>query len=175
MADGPFDPETGELISRPPRREDLVALCRELNQRSARYFIVGGFAVIMAGLPRTTGDIDLLIDASLENEAKVFGALATLPDGCVRELDPGDVSKYLVVRVSDEILVDLMASASGIDYAEASKSVVLHVIDGVAIPFASPELLWRMKSRTGREKDRGDLYFLRQLFAAQGKMPPESF
>ena len=24
-----------------------------------------------------------------------------------------------------------------------------------------------------REKDRGDLYFLRQLFAAQGKLPPE--
>jgi hypothetical protein len=173
MDDGPFDPETGELISRPPLREDLVSLCRELSQRKAAFLVVGGFAVIMAGHPRTTGDIDLLIDASLENEARVFDALATLPDGCVRELDAGDVSKYLVVRVSDEILVDLMASASGIDYAEASHSIVVHEIDGVAIPFASPELLWRMKSRTGREKDRGDLYFLRQLFAAQGKSPPE--
>ncbi|MEI6279483.1 MAG: nucleotidyltransferase [Verrucomicrobiae bacterium] len=173
MADEPFDTKTGELVSRPPLREDLVALCRELNQRDARYFIVGGFAVIMAGLPRTTGDIDLLIDAGPENEAKVFDALATLSDGCVRELDPGDVSKYVVVRVADEILVDLMASASGIDYAEAAKSVVIHEIGGIPIPFASPELLWRMKSRTGREKDRGDLYFLRQLFAANGKLPPE--
>jgi hypothetical protein len=103
--------------------------------------VVGGFAVRANGYPRHTGDIDLLIDASLENEARVFEALATLPDGCVRELDPGDVSKYLVVRVADEILVDLMASASGIDYAEASKSVVVHEIGGVAIPFASPELL----------------------------------
>lgn len=119
MASGPFDPETGELVSRPPLREDLTSLCRELNQRGARYFVVGGFAVIMAGLPRTTGDIDLLIDASPENESKVFDALATLPDQCAHELDPGDVSKYAVVRVSDEILVDLMASASGIDYAEA--------------------------------------------------------
>ncbi len=75
-------------------REDLVALGRELNQRGARYFMVGGFAVIMAGQPRATGDIDLLIDASLENEAKVFDALATLPDGCVRELDAGDVSNF---------------------------------------------------------------------------------
>ena len=173
MADGPFDPETGELISRDPSLSDLVDLCRQLSNRGAAFLVVGGFAVRASGYPRHTGDIDLLIDASLENEAKVFSALATLPDGCVRELDPGDVAKYLVVRVSDEILVDLMASASGIDYAEASKSVVLHEIDGVAIPFASPELLWRMKSRTGREKDRGDLYFLRQLFAAQGKEPPE--
>jgi hypothetical protein len=173
MADGPFDPETGELIPKPPEREDLVALCRELNERGARYVVVGGFAIIVAGLPRTTGDVDLVIDASLENEAKVFAALATLPDGCVRELEPGDVAKHVVVRVADEILVDLMASASGIDYAEASKSVVVREVDGVEIPFASPPLLWRMKSRTHREKDRGDLEFLRQWFAARGETPPE--
>jgi hypothetical protein len=173
MADGPFDPETGELIPRAPERDDLIALCRELNAREVRYLIVGGFAIIEAGLPRTTGDVDLLVDAAPENEAKVFDALATLPDGCVRELEPGDVAKYLVVRVADEILVDLMAKASGIDYAEASKSVVIREIDGVAIPFASPELLWRMKCRANREKDRGDIQFLRMWFAAQGRTPPE--
>jgi hypothetical protein len=173
MVDGPFDPETGELISRPPEKEDLIALSRELDRRGCRYLIVGGFAIILAGLPRTTGDVDLLIDPSPDNERRVFDALATLPDGCVRELDPGDVAKYTVVRVADEILVDLMASASGITYEEAARSVVVHEVDGVKIPFASPELLYRMKKRAGREKDRGDIYFLEQLFAAQGKALPE--
>ena len=173
MADEPLDSEIDDLVPRPPLREDLVGLSRELNLRGARYLVIGGFAIIMAGLPRTTGDIDLLIDARPENETKVFDALATLPDGCVRELDAGDVAKYVVVRVADEIVIDLMASASGIDYDEASKRAVIHEIDGVLIPFASPELLWRMKSRTGREKDRGDLYFLRQLFSAMGKDLPE--
>ncbi len=42
--------------------------------------------------------------------------VATLPDGCVRELEAGEVEKYTVLRVADEILVDLMAKASGIDY-----------------------------------------------------------
>jgi hypothetical protein len=51
--------------------------------------------------------------------------------------------------------------------------VVVHEVDGVAIPFASPELLWRMKSRTHREKDRGDLQFLRMWFEAEGRTPPE--
>ncbi len=172
MADGPFDPETGELIPRDPTLRDLIELCRALRTVNAAFVVVGGFAVRACGLNRNTGDVDLLLDASLENEAKVFEALATLPDGCVRELDPGDVAKYTVVRVADEILVDLMASASGIGYEEASKSVVIHEIDGVKIPFASPELLYRMKVRAGREKDRGDIYFLKQLFAAQGKLPP---
>lgn len=173
MADGPFDPETGGLIPRAPERADLVSLCRELNTRGAAYLVVGGFAIIEAGLPRTTGDVDLVIDPSLENEAKVFAALATLPDGCVRELEAGEVGKYLVVRVADEILVDLMAKASGIDYAEAARSVNVRELDGVAIPFASPELLWRMKRRANREKDRGDLQFLRMWFEARGLTPPE--
>ena len=136
--------------------------------------MVGGFAIRASGLARNTGNVDLLIDASPENERRVFDALATLPDGCVRELDPGDVAKFPVVRVADEILIDLMASASGISYEEAAQSVVVHEIDGVPIPFASPELLYRMKIRAGREKDRGDLYFLKQLFAVQGKLPPEA-
>jgi hypothetical protein len=135
--------------------------------------VVGWLAVIQAGYPRTTGDIDLLVDPSLENEAKVFAALATLPDGCVRELDAGDIGRFLVVRVSDEVLVDLMARASGIDYEEARHHVCVRELDGVEIPFASPELLWRMKRHTHRAKDQGDLAFLRELFAAQGRQPPD--
>ncbi len=46
-------------------------------------------------------------------------------------------------------------------------------IDGVSIPFAGAELLYRMKIRAGREKDRGDIHFLKQVFAAQGKQPPD--
>jgi hypothetical protein len=49
VADGPFDPETGELISRPPERADLVELCRQLQDRGASFMVLGGFAVILSG------------------------------------------------------------------------------------------------------------------------------
>jgi len=62
--------------------------------------------MIHLGLPWTTGDIDLWIDPSPDNESKVFDALATLPDGCMRELEPGDVAKFSVVRVADERLLN---------------------------------------------------------------------
>ena len=39
--DHPFD----ELASREPTVEDLRELCRELNLRSARYVVIGGFAL----------------------------------------------------------------------------------------------------------------------------------
>jgi hypothetical protein len=162
-----------DLISRPPVEADLVALCHELNQRGAKYIVVGGFAVIAAGYPRFTADVDLIVASDGENEAKVFGALSTLPDNAVRELQPGELQKYNVIRVGDEILVDLMVSAGGIDYAEASKDIVVREINGVPIPFASPKLLWRMKVVAHREKDAGDLFFLREWFAKRGEQPPK--
>ena len=164
--------ELNELESRPPVEADLVAICRELNQRGAKYVVIGGFAIISAGYPRFTGDVDLLVAADAENETKVFSALSTLPDNAVRELCPGELQKYNVIRVGDEILVDLMVSAGGIDYAEAAKDVVVREVGGVPIPFASPRLLWRMKAVTHREKDAGDLVFLREWFAKKGEDPP---
>ena len=162
-----------DLECRPPVEADVVALCRELNRLGARYVVVGGFAVIAAGLPRLTADVDLIVAADAENEAKVFAALSTLPDNAVRELQPGELQQYNVIRVADEILVDLMRSAGGIDYDEAAKDVVVHEVGGVPIPFASPRLLWRMKAKTHREKDAGDLLFLRQWFAERGEQPPK--
>lgn len=162
-----------ELTPRDPTLSDLVALCRELNTRGARYVVCGGFAIRTAGYARFTQDIDLVIDTALENEAKVFKALEILSDKAVRELDPGDIEKYTVCRVADEIVVDLMGSASGINYAAAAPEIVMREVDGVSIPFASPVLLWRMKVHTHRAKDAADLLFLRELFQAQGIIPPE--
>lgn len=150
--------------SRQPTVEDLLELCRELNRREAKYVIVGGFAIRGAGYIRETGNLDMIIDIAPENEAKVFKSLEILPDKAVLQLEPGEVEKYTVVRVADEIVVDLMKSASGFDYAEASQDVVIRTVEGVPIPFASPRMLWRMKSRSLREKDRADLIFLRQQY-----------
>ena len=160
------------LISRPPTEADLVNLCRELNQRDAKYVVIGGLAIIAAGLPSMTTDVELMVAADLENEARVFSALSTLPDNAVRELQPGELQLHNVIRIGDEIMVDLLRSAGGIDYAEAAKHIVVHELGGVPIPFASPRLLWRFKAVTHRDKDAGDLAFLRRWFAERGEEPP---
>src|SRR5262245_56178471 len=110
-------PSDHELESREPTLEDLRDLCRALNERGARYVVIGGFAIRAAGYNRRTMDIDLLVASDADNEPRVFDALATLLDQAVRELQPGELQQYSVIRVADEILVDLMRSAGGIDYA----------------------------------------------------------
>jgi hypothetical protein len=122
-----------------------------LNEQEARYVVVGGFAIRAAGYDRRTMDIDLLIESSLENEARVIRAVSRLPDAAAKELEAGEIARYVVVRVADEIVVDLMQSASGVDYEAARPDVVVHEVNGVSIPFASPELLWKMKKGVDAE------------------------
>lgn len=155
------------LECREPTLEDLVKLCRSLNASKARYVVVGGFAIRAAGFPRNTIDVDLLIETGPDNEARVIQGLLSLPDQAAREVRPGDVGEYGVVRVGDEILVDLMRSSCGVDYAVAAGQAITREIEGVPIPFASPQTLWRMK-QTVREKDIPDRLFLRQWHAAHG-------
>ena len=135
-----MDPEDADapLEARPPLLEDLVSLCRDLNREGARYVVLGGMAVIQAGFVRATNDVDLLIDTSPENQERVRRALMALPDGAVRDLAPDDLDRYVVVRVADEFVVDLMKSACGIDYAEASRLVDVVCDPGRQHPLREP-------------------------------------
>ncbi len=162
-----------ELEPREPSVEDLRDLCRELNQRGAKYIVIGGFAMRALNYVRSTMDIDLLVAGDAENEQKVLAALATLPDKAAREIQPGELQRYSVIRVCDEIVVDLTCTAGGVGYTEAAKDIYVREVDGVPIPFASARLLWRTKARSRREKDAADMLFLRQWFAERNETPPE--
>jgi hypothetical protein len=158
--------DDGAPEARPPRLTDLVALCRRLNEEEALYVVIGGMAIIQAGFVRATEDIDLLVDASPANISRLRQALLSLPDRAIADMGDDDLDQYVVVRVADEIVVDLMKAACGIEYEEASRLSTTVDINGVMIPFASPLLLWRTK-QTLRDKDRLDLAFLRSM------LPPE--
>ena len=147
--------------SRPPTLEDLLHLCSELNRLGAKYIVVDGMAIIRLGFARATEGIDLLVDSSPENQELVRQALMTLPDRAVREMTMTDLDEYQVIRIADEIVVDLMKSAC-IAYPEASQSIEWEKIEGVSIPFASARLLWKMK-QAPRAKDEVDRVFLRAL------------
>lgn len=161
MGDSLYHEEGGGLEPRDPTLEDLAKICHELNARGAKYVVVGGFAIILHGYPRHTGDIDLLVSTSPENEKLVIDSVATLPDGAAREVRPGEIAENTVVRVMDEVLVDLMHSGCGITYESAIGDAVMKEVYGVRFPVASQRTLWKMK-QTLREKDIPDKIFLRQ-------------
>jgi hypothetical protein len=131
--------------------------------------LIGGFAVILHGAVRTTKDIDLLVDPSMENMKRLRIALSELPDKAVLQVADGDVERYGVVRVADEVVVDLMASACGVTYAEAlAAGVDEKSIGNLKIAVASRETLIRTK-QTFRDSDRADVAFLRRLIESDGQ------
>ena len=101
--DGPY--------SRAPELEDLLNLCRALNEGGVRYCLIGGFAVILHGFVRGTKDIDLLVDPAPENVAALKRAMAYLPDNAAALLTDDELAAYQVVRIADEIVVDLLGQA----------------------------------------------------------------
>ena len=56
-----MDDQDDRRYSRAPELEDLVALCKALNEEQVRYVLIGGFAVILHGFVRATKDIASLI------------------------------------------------------------------------------------------------------------------
>lgn len=146
---------------RVPQLKDLLSICRALNAQQARYVVIGGFALILHGYARGTMDLDLLIDPSPVNVRKVKAALSLLADNAAAQVDDTDVERYVVVRVADEVVVDLMAKAAGVGFEEIVKGALSREIEGVAIPFASASDLIRTKD-TVRPKDKSDVLFLRR-------------
>jgi hypothetical protein len=145
--------------ARAPEPDDLVRLCRALNDAGARYVLIGGYAVIAHGAARFTKDIDLLVDDAPENVARVKQGMAVLADNAAAEVDDTDLREFVVVRVADEFLVDLMGRACGLSYADAVADAEPRQFGGVTIRVASPATLIRTK-QTLRAQDVLDRAFL---------------
>jgi hypothetical protein len=156
------EPESEREVTRVPTDADLVSLARELNRLGVAYVVVGGFAINRLGFVRATEDIDLLIARDKANQAQVKKALEILPDRAIKELGDEDIAQWVVVRVNDDITVDLMTEACGVRFEDAVKGIETEIIDGVPIPFAGAELMLGMK-KSPREKDSADRAFLQKL------------
>ena len=162
-----MDDRNDPAYARAPEPEDVVRLCRALNEAGARYVLIGGFAVIAHGATRFTKDIDLLVDDGPDNIARVKRGLAVLADNAGRDVAEHDVRDHVVVRVADEIIVDLMGRACGLSYADAMADVERIDLGGVMVPVASPAALIRMKN-TYRPQDRIDREYLEALIRRRG-------
>lgn len=147
--------------SRIPTLADLVTMCRSLNDRGARYVVIGGLAVAHHGYMRATWDIDLLVDPAPENIDAIRGALSYLPDRAVLDVKPDDVQQYAVVRIGDELTIDLMARACDVTYEVAGRDIDWLEIDGVRIPFLGARTLIQTK-QTIRPQDAVDRQFLEE-------------
>jgi hypothetical protein len=137
---------------------DFLDLLTALNAAEARYLLVGGHAVGFYGRPRATKDFDVWIEASVDNAARVFGALREFgaPLGDLREQDfvhPGSGFRMGTPPFRIEILTEL----SGVTFPDAWPRRQEREVEGVVCLLIAREDLLRNKRAAGRPQDIADV------------------
>jgi len=85
-----------------------------------------------------------------------------LEDDAAREIGLEDLEVYTVVRVADEVMVDLLAAACGVTWADARPSAEQIDLDGTPVIVADRQTLIRTK-QTLRPSDAADRAWLQAL------------
>jgi predicted nucleotidyltransferase len=141
---------------------DIDGLLRSLNGHKARYLVIGASAFPVYGYARATLDLDIFIEPTPENAARVRAALTDfgydLTDVSVDELR---TKKVLIRQYALE--TDVHPFVKGITFEDAWARRVNDQIKGVPVAFACLDDLIRMKEAAGRPKDLEDLRVLRRL------------
>jgi hypothetical protein len=137
---------------------DFVDLLRAFAAADVRFLIVGAYALAHHGRPRATGDLDVWVEATPANAARVMQALAAFgaPLQDVTEQDfsePGVVFQIGVPPARIDILTEL----TGVSFAEAWPGRDRGRFGELSVDFLGREAFIRNKRATGRAKDLGDI------------------
>jgi hypothetical protein len=143
---------------------DFVDILTEFAAAEVRYLVIGGYAVGFHDRPRTTKDLDLLIEDTVENTERACQALSAFGA-------PRDVVDSLRAAGSDEIVwfgsppsrIDLLKSAGGVDFARAHSRRAQMTAGALDVSIVGLEDLIAMKAAAGRDQDLVDLKRLHRV------------
>jgi len=94
------------------------------------------------------------------NTRRVLKALAELPYGVARELDPDEIFDKPITIVGDDPRVDILTVAWSVTFDRAERFKIVRRIAGVRVPYLGLRDLVRSK-QTGRAGDLADIEALR--------------
>lgn len=146
----------------------VIAVLGALDEYEVRYVLVGGVAVNLHGLGRTTQDLDLFLETDADNIRRLRQALATVfDDPSIDEICAEDLAgKYPTVRYvppEEAFVIDLLGRLGEAFAFDDLESTDMQV-EGVRVRVATPATLYRMKKDTLRPIDRMDAEALRRKF-----------
>jgi len=152
-------------------------ILREFQKQKVKYVLVGGIAVNMLGYLRSTADMDILVEMSNENLAKVVSILKGQGYHVKQPVDPMGIAdekirhewihnkhmKAFNFYKEDELKeVDIIIE-SPISYEEAKRGALKIKIEDMVLPVISIDNLIKMKKNTGRSIDKLDIERLRKI------------
>ena len=139
----------------------FVGLLRALSEADARYLIVGAYAVTFHSRPRATGDLDIWVEATPGNAARVMRALEAF-GAPLQELSAADlVTPGIVYQIGvPPRRIDILTSLTGLTFDEAWRGHVTGPFGDLECPVIGRAELARNKRALGRPRDLADLEML---------------
>jgi len=126
-----------------------------------RFLVVGAYALAGHGFIRATSDIDLWVEPTRENAARVYDALIAFgaPADHFDEADFTIPGRILQIGVAPQ-RIDVLTGISGVRFEAAWQAREIGRLDDLEVPILSRAHLIANKRATGREKDIRDARLL---------------
>ncbi|GAB4504680.1 MAG: nucleotidyl transferase AbiEii/AbiGii toxin family protein [Anaerolineales bacterium] len=138
--------------------QDFKEFIQSLNDNGVRYLVVGGYAVAQHGHPRYTKDIDIWLEMTKENAAKVVKALEQFGFASLGLKEDDFLEADQIIQLGyPPSRIDLLTSLLGVEFSECYPSRVTVEVDGVSVNFIDLENLKKNKRAVGRHQDLADV------------------
>ena len=145
--------------------KDFLDFLASLNDCNVRYLLVGGYAVILHGYNRSTGDLDVWVQPTLENFFKLTNSFQKfgLPTEAISKDQFLDSNGYDVFTFGiSPVAIDIMTHVKGLEFDFCYKNAVSYETDSLIIPLIHYNQLIESKKNVGRLKDLSDIENLEQ-------------
>jgi hypothetical protein len=148
-------------VKLPPDWNEFIGL---LNCHRVRYLIVGAHALAIHGRPRATQDLDVLVEPTADNAARLGEALAAFGFAVLAlESHRFAESDRMATLGRPPLRIDIMTSISGVTFERAWRGRIRAHIDGHEVGFLGRAEFIANKQASGRPKDLADLALLEEI------------
>lgn len=139
--------------------QDFKEFLRLLNENDVEYLIIGGYAVVMHGHVRTTGDIDIWVKNSVENSERIVAVLREFGFESLKLKGTDFQKPDNVIQLGyPPYRIDLLTSIEGLQFDKCYKKKNKFRIDkNLTANVIDIENLKTSKRIAGRKRDLGDL------------------
>ena len=131
-----------------------------LNEQEVEYMLVGGYAVILNGYRRSTGDMDIWVNVTAVNHKRLLNAYMSfgLPTSDISEENFLNNNEIEVFTYGvPPVCIEIMKVLKGCDFAEAYQLSNIFDEDGLKIRYIHIDTLIQAKRASGRYKDLDDI------------------
>lgn len=146
--------------------EQIIAIWNSFFENKVKYITIGGFAVNIYGYNRSTGDIDIFLEDTIENRINLRKALKSINLGDFETIETMQfIPGWTDFSLSYGLRLDVMTAVKGLEdksFSSLLEDATIVMIGETPVYFIDYDNLIIAKKASNRPKDILDIEELRK-------------